>query len=325
MADTTAPNEKGLTPIKFHFYKVKFTPYNSAKHETSESIVRQIVTFLSQEQLAKRGILIDRHESRGNDIARPLFVTSTVIMFKEKRIRCSIALLRTGKIPMLKPADKFKLIPLDASTGEIAEQTHFFIDYSGDSVTLCVEFNYNGPRISDIEYYFRIVARDKLRIAKATELEVYMDNTIDKTLAELKNVLNFEVKVQPQKLARLDTALVGQYFTGITNLANNVKPKFIRMEAMFQTPGKQVVSSELNKDANTMVTRFLNAFKAKPTNIDVFEQFNVKYEDKDGKEEFFNLLTGKKEIIKWIDLKKIKNREWYELIQSDFDEFVSNL
>jgi len=325
MADNIAPNEKGLTPIRFHFYKVKFTPYNSAKHETSESIVRQVVTFLSQEKIAGRGLLIDKHESRGKEIARPLFVTNAVIMLKEKRIRCSIALLRTGKIPLLKPADKFKLIPLDTSTGEIAEQTHFFIDYSGESVTLCVEFNYNGPRVSDIEYYFRVVARDKLRIAKATELEVYMDSTIDKTLAELKNVLNFEVKVQPQKLAQLDTALVGQYFTGITNLANNVKPKFVKLEAMFQTPGKQVVSSELNKEANNMVTSFLKAFKAKPTNIDVFEHFFVKYEDKDGKEELFNLLTGKKEILKLIDLKKNNSREWYEIIESDFDDFVNNL
>jgi hypothetical protein len=325
MSLSLAPSEKDLTPIKFYFYKVKFTPYNHAKQETSESIVRQVVNFLSQEKLAGRGLLIDKHESRGNEGARPLFVTSTVTMLKEKRIRCSIALLRTGKIPLLKPADKFLLIPLDSSNGEIAEQTHFFIDYSGDSVVLCVEFNYNGPRVSDIEYYFRVVARDKLKLAKATELEVYMDSTIDKTLTELKNVLNFEVKVQPQKLAQLDTALVGQYFTGITNLANNIKPKFVKMEAMFQTPGKQYISSELNKDANTMVTRFLNAFKAKPTNIDVFEHFYVKYEDKDGKEEFFNLLTGKKELQKWVNLKKITSRELYELIESDFDEFVNNL
>jgi len=325
MSTTPNANEKDLTPIRFHFYKIKFTPYNSNKHETSQDIIKQVITFLSKEQQAGKGLLIDKHEGRGKDGARPLFVTSAVFMLKEKRIRCSIALLRTGKIPMVKPADKFLLIPFDSSNGEIAEQTHFFIDYSGESVVLCTEFNYNGPRVSDIEFYFRIVARDKLKLAKATEVEVYMDTSIDKTLAELKNVLNFDIKVQPQKLSRLDTALVGQYFTGITNLANIIKPKFVKLEAMFQTSGRQYESSELNKEAVNMVTRFLNAFKSKPTNIDVFEQFVVKYEDKEGKEDFFNLLKGKKELLKHVNIKTIKSREWYELIENDFDEFIQTL
>jgi hypothetical protein len=325
MSDTPVPIEKELTPIRFHFYRIKFTPYNHLKNEDSGTIIHQVMTFLSQEQQAGKGLLIDRHEERGKEAARPLFVTNSVFMFREKRIKGSMALLRTGKIPFVKPADKFMLIPFDTSNGEIAEQTHFFIDYNTASIVLCLEFNYNGPRVSDIEYYFRIVARDKLKLAKATDVELYMETTIDKTLSDLKNVLNFDVKVQPQKLSQLDTDLVGQYFTGITNLSSRIHPKFIKLEAMFQTPGKQYVSSELNKDANTMVTRFLNAFKAKPTNMDVFEQFVVKYEGKDGKEELFNLLKGKKELLKFVDIKTLKGRQWYELIETDLDEFVQSL
>lgn len=319
------PVEKDLTPLRFHFYKIKFTPYNNINNQTSHTIISNVMSFLSSEQQAGRGILIDKHERREKDGRRPLFVTSSVFMFKEKRIRGSIALLRSGKIPLVKPADKFMLVPFDTSNGEIAEQTHFFIDYSGDSIIICVEFNYNGPRVSDIEFYFRIVARDKLKLAKATDIEMYMDTSIDRTLAALKNVLNFDIKVQPEKLARLDTDIVGQYFTGISNLGNRVKPKFIKLEAMFQTPGKQYTGSELNKEANSMFTRILNAFKSKPANIDVFENFVVKYEDKEGNEDFFNLLKGKKEILKFVDIRTLKGRQWYELIESDLDEFVQNI
>jgi hypothetical protein len=326
MAMVTASDEYSLTPIKFHFFKLSFTPYNSNKHEETGGIVNKVINFLSKQRLEGKGILIDRHEGRKNDPARPLFVTSTSTMLREKRIRGSIALLRSGKIPMVKPADKFMLIPFDTSRGEIAEQTHFFIDYSTNEVILCVEYNYNGPRVSDLEYYFRIVARDELRIAKATDVEVFMDTSIDRTLADLKSVLNFEIKVQPQKLSQLDTDLVGQYFTGITTLANRVKPNFIKLEALFQTPGKQYEGAQLNKEAVTMVTRFLKSFKARPTNINVFEDFVVKYEDKDGREEFFNLLKGKKEVIKRVDLKTIKgSRQFYELIEPDITEFVQSL
>lgn len=325
MQTELSEENKDLIPVRFHFYKLKFTPYTHAKGETSHTILHQVVTFLSQEQQAGRGILIDKHEDRGKESARPLFVTNAVFMFKEKRIRFSMALLRTGRIPMVKPADKFLLVPFDTSNGEIAEQTHFFIDYNTDSVVLCVEFNSNGPRLSDIEYYFRVVARDKLKLARATEIDLYMDTSIDKTLADLKNVLNIDVKVQPQKLSQLDPAIVGQYFTAISNLGQHVKPKFVKLEVMFQTPGKQYVSSQLNKDGNSMFTRILNAFKAKPTNMDAFEHFVVRYEDKDGKEEVFNLLKGKKEVVKYIDGKITTTRQWYELIETDFDEFIQTL
>jgi hypothetical protein len=325
MQTELSEENKNKIPIKFHFYRLKFTPYTNAKNENSHTILHQVITFLSQEQQAGRGILIDKHEDRGKESARPLFVTQAVFMFKEKRIRLSMALLRTGRIPMLKPTDKFLLVPFDTSNGEIAEQTHFFIDYNTDSIVLCVEFNSNGPRLSDIEYYFRVVARDKLKLARATEIELYMDTSIDKTLADLKNVLNIDVKVQPQKLSQLDPVLVGQYFTGISNLGQHVRPKYVKLEVMFQTPGRQYVSSQLNKEGNSMFTRILNAFKTKPTNMDAFEHFVVRYEDKDGKEEVFNLLKGKKEIVKLIDGKITKTRQWYELIETDFDEFIQTL
>jgi hypothetical protein len=325
MQPEIAEENKDLIPVRFHFYRLKFTPYSDSKGETSHTILHKVITFLSQEQQAGKGILIDKHEDRGKESARPLFVTTAVFMFKEKRIRLSMALLRTGRIPMLKPADKFLLVPFDTSKGEIAEQTHFFIDYNSNSIVLCIEFNNNGPRLSDIEYYFRIIARDKLRLAKGTEMEMYMDTSIDKTLADLRNVLNIDVKVQPQKLSQLDPVLVGQYFTGISNLGQHVKPKFVKLEVMFQTPGKQYVSSQLNKEGNSMFTQLLNAFKTKPINMDAFEQFVVRYEDKHGKEEVFNLLKGKKELLKYIDGKISSTREWYQLIESDLDEFIQTL
>jgi hypothetical protein len=194
---------KTLTPIKFHFFKIKFTPYSGTTNETNHSIIAKVMGYLSTQARENKGFLIDKHETRTGEVSRPLFATSSVFMGLEKRYRGSIALLRKGKIPMLKPTDKFILIPLDSSKGEIAEQTRFYIDYSTDEVIMCVEFNYNGPRISDIEYYFRIVARDQLRIAKATEVEVIMDVSIEKALTDLRNVLSFEVKVQPQKLSQL--------------------------------------------------------------------------------------------------------------------------
>ena len=315
-----------LTPVKFHFYSLKFTPYKAEVRQTSNSILTAVITYITQELQKGKGHLIDRHEDRDLEGPRQLFMTSAVFMHKESRIRCNLALLRTGRLPMLKPADKFHLVPLDKAQGSIAEQTHFYVDYSKGYGVICVEFNYNGPRISDIEYYFRNIARDTLKLSKVTEVNLFMNNSIDKTLVNLKNVLNMDIKIQPQKLAKLDTDIIGQYFTGLNTFGNRLKPKYIKLEAMYQTPGSSVKSTQINKEANHMVLDLIKKFSTRPLNIDCFDNFVVKYEDKDGQEEVFNLLKGKKEIVKEIDLSAIKKeRDWYELIETDYDEFMQNL
>jgi hypothetical protein len=316
-----------LTPLKFHFFYIKFKPYNEhqSSHD-SNTILKDIITFISQEKLENRGYLIDRNNNRPKELRREIFMTSAVFMAKEKRIRCSIALLRAGRIPQIKPVDNFELISLEKIGGSIAEETNFFIDYNRDIATICVEYNYHGPRISDIEFYLRNVARYKLKLSKATEVGMYMESSIDKTLTNLKNVLNLDIKIQPKKIAQMDKDIVGQYFTGLNTIGNNLKPNFIKLEAMFQAPGRTITSSAINKEANSMVQYILKKFRTNPLNIDCFENFVVRYEDKEGQEEVFNLLNEKKEIIKEVDLKKNhKKRHIYELIEKDFDELMENL
>jgi len=316
-----------LTPIRFHFYSLLFKPYNDIQSDfNSNTILNQVITFISNEKLQNRGYLIDRNNNRENELPRELFMTSAVIMARERRIRCSIALLRSGRIPQIKPVDNFQLISLEDMGGSIAEETNFFIDYSRNTAVICVEYNYHGPRIPDIEFYLRNIARYKLKLSKATEVGLYMESSIDKTLESLKNVLNIDIKLQPKKIAQMDKDIVGQYFTGLNTIGNNLKPNFLKLEAMFQAPGKNVTSAGLNKEANSMIKTILNRFKTKPTNIDCFENFVVKYEDNNGEEGVFNLLKAKKEIIKEVDLKKChKKRQIYELIEKDFDEFMENL
>lgn len=312
-----------LEILKFHFYSLRFTPYSHlTDNHTSTSILKDVTTYLMQELGKGQGYLIDKNRNRKNEGSRELFMTSAVFMHKERRIRCSLALLRSGRVPKIKPVDQFKLVPIK-TLGSIAEETHFFIDFSRDYGVICTEFNYYGPRISDIEYYLRNVARDKLKLSKSTEVNLYMSNTLDKTLANLKNVLNMQVKIQPSKIAQMDNDIKGQYFTGINTIGNRLKPNFIKVETLFQTPGNTVESKELNKEANGMVKTLIEKFKARPFNMDCFDDFVVRYEDKEGNEEVFNLLKGKKELEHEVEMKEMRRRrDWYNLIEKEFDQFM---
>lgn len=317
---------ENLTEIKYQLFSLKFTPLKGI-NQNSKDIVISIITYISNKLFEEhKGHLIDKHESRENS-SRELFINRAVIIPKERRIRCSMALLRNGKVPLIKPKEEYKLIPItDTIKGSIAEETHFFIDYSKDTVVICCEYNHHGPRISDIEYYFRNIANKVLRVSRATEINAYLEAPIEETLSKLRNVLNIDIKIDPKDLNKMSQDVHNKYFSGMRNLSNVLDPKFLRIEAYFQSPGGSIQSKALNTNANNMIKDLLSKIKGKSLNIDSFKSFTFKYEDKEGNEELFNLLSGKKEIILNIDLKNIKSaKQWYQLIKNELDIFIDEL
>jgi hypothetical protein len=239
-------------------------------------------------------------------------------------LRGTIALLRTGRLPYIKPAKAFSLVPLSKDEGDIAEQTHFFIDYSKEKAVICLEFNNNGPRISDVEFYLRKLANEELGLARSTTVDTYMDGSFEKAIDNLSNVLSFKIKVKPVNLNMLETDMQG-YFSGMRMFATQVRPQYLNIEAGFQHQGRKL-SVPQNVEANTMIRTLLNRFKKNTTNLDGFENFVIKYEDKFGHEEVLNLLNGKKEFEVEADLASLKSsRDWYRLIEKPFKEFTASL
>lgn len=326
MTPMDSSKAKNLQSIRFNLHRLRFTPYKGLieKHN-SKSIIKAVFGYLNTELTNGRGHLINRTANRKTEEPRELFMTYAFTELKSSRILGTIALLRSGRLPQIKPAEKFTLIPMDKNQGEIAEQTHFFIDYSKSDCIICIEYNNNGPRLSDLEFYLRNVASDKLELARATTVETFMDSSLDDAIDSLVNVLNFDIKLQPQKLNNLETEMQG-YFTGMRNFAKDLKPKFLKVEASFQHQNRLLGRKEENKEANKMIKYLLNKFKSKPENLESFDDFVIKFENKLGHEEILNLLKGKKEFFKDVDLTTLKKvKDWYNLIESDLDIFVESL
>ena len=311
---------------RFNLFSLSFTPFKEDRgKKSSNDILRSVINYLFELKNEGKGHLIDRYKNRPEELPRELFMTSMVYVHKDKKIRCSIALLRKGKKPKIKPSDQFSLVPIEEIGGEIAEETHFYIDYSRDVATLCVEFNKYGPRASDIEFYLRSVAYDKLKEATATKMNMYMDSPIEETLENLKKVLSFDMKVAPSSFVQMDKDLVGEYFSGINNFGNVMKPDYIKIESSFYTQNDSVSSSSLDTPSNRMIQKLLKRFVSRPFHIDCFQNFVVKYEDNQGNEEVFNLLKGKKEILVEIEDSNATRRKVYERVKPYFDEFIKSL
>lgn len=310
------------TEAVFHFVTLKFTTYKS-KEFTSNQILREIFSHIRDKKTKGEGILIDKHKNRTDNSKREIFINSVREHRDDHRTLCKMALIRAGKEPMVKPDGEFELVPLTKTKGQIAEETHFFVDYSKVYPVLCVEYNHYGPRMSDIEFYLRHLAKD-LRIAYALEVTIHMNISIDKVLENLKQVLNLNIKMNPKKLSQIDAKTVGKYFTGMANLRQNVNPEFIRLMLYFQKQGGGQISPD-NQKGNQMVRYLLNLFKQNSEYTEKFEDFVIDYENKDGIDETFNLIKGKKEITKMFDVNMSnKSLDWYNLIVGDLNKALGD-
>lgn len=95
---------------------------------------------------------------------------------------------------------------------------------------------------------------------------------------------------------------------------------------MYRLPGKSSSNKIVNTEANNMVKNLLKGFSNRQENIDTFDDFVVVYEDKKGQDQTFDLLKGKREIIKDINHSVVKSvRDWYQIIEPDFNEFMKTL
>ena len=276
--------KKKFRELKLYLNTLKFVPYNDYKTQhTTTSILKAVFQYLRAERKKGNGLLIDRHEKQDKAEPRELYMVSHRILPKERRIRCSMALLRKGKQPKLKPTDKFKLLPLSTLGGDIVEETHFFIDFSGTTCIICAEYNHNGPRLKDLEFYLRNIAGpNNLKLARATEVTVLYNSTLEETLARLQNVLSMDIKLKPSNLAKMDADVKKEYYSSVQTFASQFKPKFLRLKTYFQIPGS-TAPVDINYEANDWFRGMLKIFKSRKRNIKYFENFEVKYEDIHGK------------------------------------------
>jgi len=316
-------NSVKLRDVTFNFLKLKFKPLATvSKDHDSNSILKEIVSYLNNQRTNGLAHLIDRN-ARNDNNPRELFMTTHTYVPKDGIIRFTLARLRSGKLPKLKPKDKYKLMTI-TEMGSIAEETHFFVDFRNDIPTICIEYNFEGARASDIEYYFRSIARDELQLARSTEIEIIMDTSIKDALENFKNVLKFDVKINPKNISELDRS-IKSYYSGHKQLTDLYKPRFLKVEFLYEVPGTSIKSKELNNYANSVFTNTLKVFKSKPLDVEFFDNFTVKYENKKGEDAFFSTIKGKKEEIYKIPLKKqLSVKESYELVRTDFLEFINN-
>lgn len=309
--------------VKFNFLSMLFVPLKEHSSLSSTQIILKIVEAIKAQRIAKNIIIFDRFKNRKNEPSRQLYIDHFSYEPLERRLKFSMALIRSGKQPLLKPTGSIDLVPFDKNIGEFTEVTHFFIDMKRPTAVACIEFNDNGPRMTDVEYYFRAMSTEYLHLSKSLTVGIMMEKNIDETINGLAGIFDFDIKLEGKKYSEMDNDTKG-YLSEWGTLLTKLQPEFIRIEAFFQRKGKKSNKASTNTGVMSGLKHILKSLK-KPNNSDAFDKFVINYQDTDGNVKKFDLFDTKSEVEVMINLTQtVKTADIYKLIKVDFDTFLTN-
>jgi hypothetical protein len=315
--------------VRFNFFDFIFTPHKGNESiGDSNRILKSCIQRINDEQTQKqKAIVVDRHEGRQDVEPRNLFVSSAAYLAREKKYKCRIALIRDNKIPTLVNKTNYALTPLDElGDNAIAETTNFYIDMNGNVPIVCCEFNSSGPRVSDIEFYFRYISSHKmLYISKACKASIHMKLPVNEVLDSISDVLKFKIKAKPNRLNYLFQQVGDPFISNMNALANTVKPSSLKIDAFFRERGNS--STTKNVGAVALVKRILNAVKNDNEVIEDFDDFYLEFEREDGSDAVFNLVRGKQEKIIKCSYRtpgNVNTKELFDKANEAFDEYLNS-
>lgn len=283
--------------VKFHVFDLAFQPYvDDSQKIGSFSILKSCIQLVNDQRVQnQRFVIIDRHENRDKADSRKLFISTAAFSREDQMFKCRMHLIR-DKIPSFLDKNNLTFSSVDILRNkELVETTSFYIDMSRRvHPTFICEFNSVGPKISDIEYYFRTLSSKKhLHISKACQAKVHMEQSVEKVIEAMQNVFRFKFKAKPENLPSLFHSTKDTFFSDMQLLGKNVDPKSIRVDLSFREQGGKKVVSEKNYKMMSTSKKILNAVLSDTRVIDDIEDFYLEYEDVQGIDRNYSLAKGK--------------------------------
>lgn len=183
------------------------------------------------------------------------------------------------------------------------------------------EFNYEGPRISDIEYYFRQVGRNN-NIAKYINYILNYDADLETLEKELENVFAINLKVNFGYNNRMT------WLKSLQNLNDDTGYKDIRLKMHFNRTKLQNGSFDRNIRGTNLARDIISWIRNDSKNIDYLDDLKMDYLTEGKNEpEFLDFLKNKVTssiTIPLIDGKSYSYKELRELMANEFYYYLEN-
>ncbi|MGZ4062131.1 MAG: hypothetical protein ACXVP0_04120 [Bacteroidia bacterium] len=255
----------------FNYADVLLEGYADNKKNSSQ-LLKEIIHKLNDQNFLKGKRVIDRHENRTGSEKRLLVHISAPFEKGGGRVFGKIALIKNKSVFMLSGTDLIEQIEKPENK-EFIEITNYSITFEPKPIIM-VEFNSEGPRLSDIEFYFRQISKDA-RIAKSIKTRFHLNVDYNKLSQKINNVFYVEVKVKANELYKSGDV---NWHKGLKQLNDDVRYKDVRLE-FFYPRIKDVKKGGLLRNVTGLkfARNIIDWLKGEPGNIEYIDDLKMNY------------------------------------------------
>ncbi len=294
---------------EFNYASLKMKPY-IGDVGSSSSLLKNIIKKLNEEDFPSDKKVINRHENRKNAVNRRLVMISN--RFEEQGLRSygKIALIKNKAPQIWGGKDIVEEIEKEENK-QFIEITNFWVYYCvGADPVVMYEYNHEGPRLSDIEFYLRQIAKE-YRIAKNISTSLHLKTTYDQLDKNLKNVFGLTVKVNSANTKRYD------WLSALKKLDDDSGFKDVRLEFFYKRV-KENGQYPKNIRGLDFARNIISWLKKNEENIDYMSDLKMSYQVS-GSDEIIDLDFLKNKVV---SILKIPLNEQRKIISKDFRRIV---
>jgi hypothetical protein len=306
--------------FEFNYASFSLKPY-SGHNGTSTYLLKSIINKLNEEDFPGEKKIIDRHKGRKNTTKRKIVIISN--RFEKGGLRCfgKIALIK-NKAPLLwSGKDIIEEIEKEENK-QFIEITNYAIHFNENADPVIMhEFNHEGPRLSDIEFYLRQIASE-FRLAKNIRSILHLRTDYEQLDKEMKNVFAVTVKVNSIYTNRYE------WLKTLKNLSDDSGFKDVRLEFFYKRRKEKNGKYEKNIIGTDFARGLLGWIGKDKKNIAYLDDLKMSYQIGDD-DEIIDLDFLKNKVVSiikipFIDGKKISAIDFKSLVAQEFNYYLTN-
>jgi hypothetical protein len=308
------------TDFEFNYASFSLAPY-SGETGSSSNLLKQVIQKLSDKDFPHDKKVIDRHINRKDTASRKLVIISN--KFGENGTRCfgKIALIK-NKAPLLwSGSDIVEEIEKEENK-QFIEITNYCVHFSsGSDPIVMFEFNSEGPRLSDIEYYIRQIAKE-FRLAKNIQTVLHLKISYEQLDSKLSNVFGMTVKVNSANNNKIN------WLKALKNINDDAGYKDIRLEFYYNRVKEQTGKFQKNIRGLDFARQIINWLKHDGKNIKYIDDLKMTYQIDDD-DNIVDLDFKKNKVmsvlqIPLIDKKQYRSVDFRDIVGQEFNFYLKN-
>jgi hypothetical protein len=275
---------------EFNYADIILEGYGKDQRDSSQ-LLKEIIRTLNDPNFKKDKRTIDRFKNRSGSEKRLLVHISAPFEKEGRRIFGKIALIKNKAIFLLdlNQADLIKEIEKPGNK-EFVELTNYSITFDPKPIIM-VEFNSSGPRLSDIEYYFRQISKD-MYIAKSVRTTLHLSIDYKRLSTNIDNIYGIAVKVKANEIYKSKDV---DWHDGLKKLKDAAGYRDVKLEFLYP----RITDPNTNKLNKNIIgidfaRSIIDWLTKKPENIENIDDLKMTYQE-----------TGSDAIV---DLDFIKNK-----------------